>query len=101
MGKISTKDVEYVAGLAQLALDDAAKERLAREMDEILSYMDKLNELDTANVEPMMHAMEMTNVFREDVVGESLPREIALRDAPQHDGEYFIVPKILDTEGSA
>lgn len=101
MGKISTKDVEYVAGLAQLELDDAAKERLAQEMDEILSYMDKLNELDTANVEPMMHAMEMTNVFRQDVVGESLPRDIALRDAPQHDGEYFIVPKILDTEGSA
>ena len=101
MSKITREQVEYVAGLAQLELDEAAKARLQQEMGEILSYMDKLNELDTSNVEPMMHAMEMTNVFREDVVGESLARDIALRGAPQHDGEYFIVPKILDTEGGA
>ncbi|HPO12258.1 MAG TPA: Asp-tRNA(Asn)/Glu-tRNA(Gln) amidotransferase subunit GatC [Candidatus Hydrogenedentes bacterium] len=101
MSKITREQVEYVAGLAQLELDDAAKARLQQEMGEILSYMDKLNELDTSNVEPMMHAMEMTNVFREDCAGESLAREAALRDAPQQDGEYFIVPKILDTEGGA
>ncbi len=96
MSKITIKDVEYVAGLAQLRVDEAAKERLAREMGDILAYMDKLNELDTANVEPMMHAMEMTNVFREDVVGESLPRAEALKNAPLHDGEYFMVPRILE-----
>ncbi len=97
MANITEKDVEYVAGLAQLALDDAEKTRLAGELNKILGYMESLNELDTEGVEPMMHAMPLTNVFREDVVEESLPREEALRNAPSHDGAYFLVPKILDT----
>jgi aspartyl-tRNA(Asn)/glutamyl-tRNA(Gln) amidotransferase subunit C len=96
MSTITKADVEYVAGLAQLALDDAAKERLVHEMGEILAYMDQLNTLDTESVEPMMHAMEMTNVFREDVVGESLSRDAALKNAPLHDDEYFLVPRILE-----
>lgn len=97
MSKITTVDVDYVAGLAQLRLDEAAKERLVREMGEILGYMDQLNELNTENVEPMMHAMELINVFREDEAGESLSRETALAMAPVHDEEYFLVPRILDT----
>lgn len=96
MSKITRQDVEYVAGLAQLRLDDATKDRLVREMGDILAYMDQLNELDTEHVEPMMHAMEMTNVFRQDVPGESLPRGEALMNAPMHDGEYFMVPRILE-----
>jgi aspartyl-tRNA(Asn)/glutamyl-tRNA(Gln) amidotransferase subunit C len=96
MSRIGKAEVEHVAGLAQLELDEAAKERLVHEMGDILAYMDQLNALDTTNVEPMMHALEMTNVFREDCVGESLPREEALRNAPNHDEEYFIVPKILE-----
>ena len=94
--KITQKDVEYVAGLAQLALDAATKKRLAGEMGDILGYMDKLNELDTDAIEPMMHAQEMTNVYGEDEVQPSLEREDALRNAPQTDGEYFLVPKILE-----
>ena len=97
MSKISLEDVEYVAQLAQLALDDATKERLLQEMTHILGYIDKLSELDTEGVAPMMHAMEMTNVFREDEVGPSLAREAVLRLAPDHDDEYFLVPKILET----
>jgi len=98
MAKITKADVEYVAGLAQLDLDDATKERLVSEMGDILAYMDKLNELDTADVEPMLHVLEMTNVYREDEVRPSLDRDTALMNAPQTDGEYFLVPKILDTE---
>ena len=96
MSSITLADVEYVAGLAHLRLDETAKKRLTEEMGAILAYMDKLNELDTGHVEPMMHAMAMTNVFREDEVGPSLPREAALRNAPMDDGEYFLVPKILE-----
>ncbi|MCF6287242.1 MAG: Asp-tRNA(Asn)/Glu-tRNA(Gln) amidotransferase subunit GatC [Candidatus Hydrogenedentes bacterium] len=99
MSTISKSDVAYVAGLAQLDLDEAATTRLVGEMNSILGYMEKLNELDTDAVEPMMHAMAVTNVFREDEVKPSLPRELALRGAPLHDDEYFLVPKILDTEG--
>lgn len=98
MSKITKQDVEYVAGLAQLRLDEATKERLVQELGEILGYMDKLDELDTSSVEPMMHVLPMTNVYREDVVGKSLDRETALMNAPKTDGEYFLVPKILDTE---
>ena len=98
MAKITTDDVEYVAGLAQLILDDDTKERLVQEMGNILSYMDKLNELDTDDVEPMLHVLDLHNVYREDVVGESLPRGVALSNAPSDDGEFFLVPRILDQE---
>jgi len=96
VAKITQQDVEYVARLAHLAVDDAAKERLAGEMGDILGYMDKLNELNTDDIEPMMHAQEMTNVYRDDEVKPSLTREEALRNAPQTDGEYFLVPRILE-----
>jgi len=96
VAKITQQDVDYVARLAHLALDDATKERLVGEMTDILGYMDKLNELNTDTIEPMMHAQEMTNVYRDDVVKPSLNREDALRNAPQTNGEYFLVPKILE-----
>jgi aspartyl-tRNA(Asn)/glutamyl-tRNA(Gln) amidotransferase subunit C len=98
MPRISRKDVEYVAGLAQLTLDDEAKDRLVGELGEILTYMDKLNELDTSGVAPMFHVLEIANVYRNDERGPSLDREKALENAPRTDGEYFIVPRILETE---
>lgn len=98
MTKISKQDVSYVASLAQLSLDEAAQERLVREMGDILAYMDTLNVLDTSGVEPMMHALEMTNILREDVPGAPLPREEALKNAPVDNGEHFIVPIILEGE---
>ena len=96
--KITTEDVDYVAGLAHLQLDDELKARLIKEMGEILDYMDKLNELDTEGVVPMMHVLDMTNVYREDVATPSLDRETALKNAPKTDGAYFLVPRILDSE---
>lgn len=98
MSKITKETVEYVAGLAQLSLEEAAQERLVKEMGEILAYMDKLNALDTDDMEPTMHALAMTNVFREDEVAASLDRETALKNAPKSDGEYFLVPRILGGE---
>ncbi|MBI2422037.1 MAG: Asp-tRNA(Asn)/Glu-tRNA(Gln) amidotransferase subunit GatC [Candidatus Hydrogenedentes bacterium] len=96
MSTISKKDVDYVAGLAQLHLSDAETNRLVEEMGTILEYIEQLNELDTSGVEPMMHALEVTNIFREDEVTPSLDRDAALAVAPLHDGEYYLVPKILD-----
>ena len=98
MPKITRDDVEHVAALAQLSPDEATKDRLLQQMNDILSYMDKLNELDTSGVEPTMHAMPMTNVFRDDAVRPSLDRGQALKNAPKTDGEYFLVPRILDVE---
>lgn len=101
MSHITRADVEYVAGLAQLTLDDATKDQFVGELAAIIDYMDQLNEVDTSGVEPMMHVVEVSNVFREDAVRPSLPREAALANAPKSDGEHFIVPRILDTEGGA
>ena len=98
MANITKSDVEYVARLAQLTLSEEAKERLVGEMSEILSYMDELNTLDTTGIEPTMHVLEMVNVYRDDVEEPSLTREEALANAPKTDGEYFIVPRILDME---
>lgn len=98
MAEISGKDVEYVASLAQLNLDEATKERLVREMGDILAYVSQLNELDTDGVEPMMRVLEDSNVFREDKCEPSLDRDAALENAPNTDGVYFLVPRILDAE---
>jgi len=93
---ITEKDVEYVANLAQLTLDDGLKTRLVGELGKILDYIDKLNELDTDGVEPMMHVQELSNVFRRDEIAPSLPRDRVMQSAPKHDGEYILVPQILD-----
>jgi aspartyl-tRNA(Asn)/glutamyl-tRNA(Gln) amidotransferase subunit C len=98
MAKITKKDVQYVAALAQLSPDEATQERLVKELGDILGYMDKLNELDTSHIEPTIHALVMTNVFRQDEARKSLDRQEALKNAPRTDGEYFLVPRILDVE---
>ena len=98
MAKITEADVEYVAKLAQLELTPDSRARLVRELGEVLGYMDKLSELDTTSVEPMMHVLELSNVFREDEVHPSLDRDTALKNAPKTDGAYFLVPRILETE---
>lgn len=89
--------MEYVAGLAHLTLDDETKARLVDELGAILGHIEQLNELDTTGVEPMMHALDVTNVMRDDTVVDEMDRETALMNAPATDGEYFLVPRILDT----
>jgi len=94
--KISLTDVEHVARLARLALSDADKERMRRELDGILSYIDKLRALDTEGVEPTSHAVPMTNVMREDAPRPSFPPADMLANAPDRSGEFFRVPKIIE-----
>jgi aspartyl-tRNA(Asn)/glutamyl-tRNA(Gln) amidotransferase subunit C len=94
--KISLKDVEHVARLARLELSDADKERMRRELDSILSYIDKLRALDTEGVEPTSHAVPMTNVMRDDMPRPSLPQDDMLANAPERSGEFFRVPRIIE-----
>ena len=98
MAKITLEDVDYVADLAHLTLDAETREAMARDLTGILEYMDQLEKLDTSGVEPMMHVLDVTNVFREDVEGESLSPDEVFKNAPKTDGEYFLVPRILDGE---
>jgi len=94
--KLSTSDVEYVAKLARLEVTDAEKEKFTAQLNDILLYIDKLNELDTKGVAPMTHAIAVTNAFREDKVRESLGTEGAIANAPDARGEFFRVPKVID-----
>ncbi len=96
--KITRDEIYHIADLAYLYLDSERAEKLASDLSEIVSYVEKLNELSTENVEPMMHAVPMENILREDEIHISITRDDALRCAPLHDGEYFLVPKILEVD---
>jgi aspartyl-tRNA(Asn)/glutamyl-tRNA(Gln) amidotransferase subunit C len=93
---LSADEVRKVARLARLKLTDAEVETFAAQLGQILGYVHVLDRLDTENVEPMAHAVDLANIFREDEPKESLPREAALANAPKSDGQAFLVPPILD-----
>lgn len=93
--KISRSEVRHVAMLARLALTEQEERVLTDQINHILGYMDKLNEMDTSDVEPTTHAVRLQNVFRSDRVEPSLDRSAALANAPADDGVSFIVPKVF------
>ena len=92
---VTIKDVEHVAKLARLEFTEAEKEKFTHQLNKILAYMEKLNELDTKNVEPLSHVIELSNVFRDDIVKPSYPREEMLKNAPEKDEKFFKVPKVI------
>lgn len=92
---VTRKDVEYIAGLARLKFEGEELENFTKDLNEILTYMEKLNELDTENVEPLSHPVEGFNVFRDDAVKPSVSTEEALRNAPDKDESFFKVPKVI------
>lgn len=93
--KITREEVLHVAHLARLNLSEEELEKMTAQLDNILSYVDKLAELDTQNVVPTTHAHKAVNAFREDNVHTSLNRDDALRNAPEDNGEMFKVPRII------
>jgi aspartyl-tRNA(Asn)/glutamyl-tRNA(Gln) amidotransferase subunit C len=93
---ISRQEIEYVAHLARLEIDDSQKDKFTSQLNDILLYIDKLNELDTKDMEPMSHAIAVTNAFREDEIGDSLGTEKSLANAPDARGEFFRVPKVIE-----
>jgi aspartyl-tRNA(Asn)/glutamyl-tRNA(Gln) amidotransferase subunit C len=99
--KIDEVQVRKVAKLSRLELTDAEVEEFAGQLSAIIDYVEKMNELNTDDVEPMAHCLAITNCLREDVVKESLSVEQVLLNAPQHDDEFFRVPKILDDNSEA
>jgi len=94
--KISEEEVRYVAKLARLGLDENCIHDMSETLSDILTYMDKLNELDTSDVLPTSHVGKTETVLREDEVGESLPLDEALQNAPNRAGAFFRVPKIIE-----
>ncbi len=98
--KITRKDVEYVAALAHLELEPAELERMAQQLDAILEHIDQLNRLDTTNVEPMAQVLAPSSSpnpsLRDDVTQLCLDRARALAAAPDTDGTFFKVPKVIE-----
>lgn len=92
---ITIKDVEHIAKLAKLEFTDAEKEKFTHQMNKILEYMEQLNSLDTSNVEPLSHVIELSNVFRADEVKPGVSTEDALKNAPNKDEHFFKVPKVI------
>ena len=93
---ISDETLEYVGILAKLELSPEEKEEAKKDMGRMLEYIDKLNELDTSEVEPMSHVFPVDNVFREDVVTGTDEREQILANAPEQKDGAFKVPKTVD-----
>lgn len=97
--KIDQAQVRKVAKLSRLELTEAEVEEFTGQLSAILDYVEKLNELDTDSIEPLAHCLPISNVFREDCVKASLGTEKTLANAPQRDGDFFKVPKILEEPG--
>ena len=93
---IKKDTIKYVANLARIGLDRQEEELFARQLNDILAYMQQLNKVDTENIEPMSHAVSISNVLREDTLKDSLLNNDALKNAPQKKEGFFKVPKIIE-----
>ncbi|MEJ2313374.1 MAG: Asp-tRNA(Asn)/Glu-tRNA(Gln) amidotransferase subunit GatC [Nitrospirota bacterium] len=94
--KIDSKLVDRIAGLARLKLSDYERESLLADLNNILSYVEKLNRLDISAVEPTSHVLDLANVSREDEPRPSMPVDEALANAPDRSGNFYRVPKIIE-----
>ena len=96
--QIDDKLVDHIAHLARLSFDGSAKESIKKDMKSITDFIDKLSELDTENVEPLIFMSEEVNVMREDEAKETISHEEALKNAPKKDADYFRIPKVLNRD---
>ena len=94
--RITTEMVDYISQLSRLSLPEEEKEAMTAQLERIVDYMDVLNQLDTADIEPMSHVFPVKNVLREDVVEPSFDRSDLLANAPIPDEEAFLVPKTVE-----
>jgi aspartyl-tRNA(Asn)/glutamyl-tRNA(Gln) amidotransferase subunit C len=92
---LTRADVEKVSLLGRLLLSEPELDTMTAQLTRVVGYVEQLAEVDTANVQPMAHAVEMHNVFRDDALAPSLPRDAALSNAPKRDSECYRVPAVL------
>ncbi|WP_273852776.1 Asp-tRNA(Asn)/Glu-tRNA(Gln) amidotransferase subunit GatC [Guptibacillus spartinae] len=96
MSRITKEEVKHVANLARLEMDEAEVEKFTTQLDDIISMAEQLNELDTENIEPTTHVLDLKNVLREDKVQPWLSREEALKNAPDQENGQVKVPSIFE-----
>ena len=92
---VTIKDVEHIAKLAKLEFTDAEKEKFTHQLNDILRHIETLNKLDTSNVEPLSHVIELGNAFRTDEMKPGIPTGEALKNAPAKTDKFFKVPKVI------
>ncbi|NTV99604.1 MAG: Asp-tRNA(Asn)/Glu-tRNA(Gln) amidotransferase subunit GatC [Chlorobiaceae bacterium] len=92
---VTAKDVAYIAELARLRFTDDEMERMTNELNEILLYIDKLNEVETEGVEPLSSIHDLSNFLREDAALPSLSQDAVLHNAPDRQDRFFKVPKVI------
>ncbi|MFN3193666.1 MAG: Asp-tRNA(Asn)/Glu-tRNA(Gln) amidotransferase subunit GatC [Aureliella sp.] len=100
MSNLTTEDVAKVASLARLEIASDELEPMTQQLSKIIGFVEKLSELNTSDVEPMAHPLDVESVTRADVHSASLSRESALLNSPSHDGEFFLVPAVMAPKDS-
>lgn len=93
--EVTDEMVENLAALSRLRFNEAEKAEIRQDLQRMISFVDKLKELDVSNVEPLLHMTDMQNVYRSDIVKGSMDRSEALKNAPQADDQFFKVPKVI------
>ena len=96
--KIDNDIVDKIAHLARLEFEKEAKEEIIKDMNNMLAFVGKLDELDTSTTEPLIYMSDEVNVLREDEVKQEITQEEALKNAPKHDSDYFKVPKVIENK---
>ncbi|HME54693.1 MAG TPA: Asp-tRNA(Asn)/Glu-tRNA(Gln) amidotransferase subunit GatC [Candidatus Lokiarchaeia archaeon] len=96
MSSLDEDTVSHLAELCRIKLSDKEKKEFATQLSNILEFFSQISELDTENVKPTYHVLELTNVFREDEAKESLPQDVALANAPQKEKGFFKAPRIIE-----
>ena len=99
--KITEAEVRHIGHLARLNPTDEEVQLFSGQLSEILAYVEQLNEVNTGDIQPTAHALPIRNVFREDVPAAGLSPDRALANAPQREGQFFGVPKVLDQDSGA
>ncbi len=95
---VTRKEVEHIAHLAKLKLNEDELEEFTKDLNQILTYVDQLNEVDTSGVEPLSHPIMSVKNLREDELKKSVSQSDALKNSPKHDEEFFLVPKVIPTK---
>ncbi len=94
--KIDTKTVDKLADLAKLEFDEASRNEVVNDLNRMITFVEKLNEIDTSAVEPLIYLTDTTNAMRDDVVKEDTTQQEALKNAPKRDSDYIKVPKVIN-----
>ena len=88
--------VKDLAHLSRLSFNELEKQEITKDLQRMISFVEKLNEIDTGNVEPLLHMTEAMDIYRKDEISGSMPKEEALQNAPNADMNYFKVPKVIN-----